>query len=49
MKVGDKLWFVPEKGEMFGKNLTSPSNPKETQPIGIVSASKRWLTLIWGA
>ena len=32
MKVGDKLWLVPEKGEMFGKNLTSPNNPKETQP-----------------
>ena len=27
-----KFWSVTEKGEMFGKNLTSPNNPKETQP-----------------
>lgn len=32
MKVGDKLWFVPEKGEMFGKNLTSPTIQRKHNP-----------------
>ena len=27
-----KFWSVTEKGSIFGKNVTSPSNPKETQP-----------------
>ena len=27
-----KFWSVTEKGSIFGKNVTSPNNPKETQP-----------------
>ena len=27
-----KFWSVTEKGLKYGKNVTSPSNPKETQP-----------------
>jgi hypothetical protein len=27
-----KFWSVTDKGELFGKNVTSPNNPKETQP-----------------
>lgn len=27
-----KFWSVTEAGQKYGKNVTSPSNPKETQP-----------------
>lgn len=27
-----KFWSVTSAGMKFGKNVTSPSNPKETQP-----------------
>jgi hypothetical protein len=27
-----KFWAVSEAGQKFGKNVTSPSNPKEVQP-----------------
>lgn len=27
-----KFWSVTEAGQLWGKNVTSPSNPKETQP-----------------
>lgn len=27
-----KFWSVTEAGHKYGKNVTSPSNPKETQP-----------------
>ncbi|MXD17954.1 KilA-N domain-containing protein, partial [Escherichia coli] len=27
-----KFWSLTAKGCMFGKNITSPANPRETQP-----------------
>ena len=27
-----KFWSLTVKGCMFGKNITSPANPRETQP-----------------
>ncbi len=32
-----KFWSITEKGAAYGKNTTSPSNPKETQPHWYVS------------
>lgn len=26
------FWSVTESGEVFGKNVTNPNNPRETQP-----------------
>lgn len=35
-----KFWSVTEKGSIFGKNVTSPNNPKETQPHWYRQCSK---------
>lgn len=41
-----KFWSVTERGQRWGKNVTSPSNPKETQPHWYVSQFAALMTEI---
>lgn len=41
-----KFWNITEKGLVFGKNITSPANPRETQPHYYVHKFEELLTLI---
>ncbi|MNF91417.1 hypothetical protein D3C84_740170 [compost metagenome] len=44
-----EFWSITEKGLAFGKNLTSPSNPRETQPHWYVERFSELLRLVGGA
>ncbi|MEM8348586.1 KilA-N domain-containing protein, partial [Morganella morganii] len=40
------FWSVTSKGLLFGKNITSPANPRETQPHFFESKSAELLALM---
>lgn len=44
-----EFWSVTDKGLAFGKNLTSPSNPRETQPHWYVERFAELVRLVGGA
>lgn len=41
-----KFWSLTAKGMLYGKNMTSPSNPRETQPHFFESASSVIIEII---
>ena len=43
-----EFWSVTTKGLLFGKNMTSPGNPRETQPHFFESRADELLAMIAG-
>lgn len=41
-----KFWSVTAKGLLFGKNITSPNNPRETQPHLYLTKSQELIRLV---
>ena len=47
-KGAKAFWSVTAKGEAYGKNVTSPSNPRETQPHWYVGQFGALLDMVYG-